>query len=440
MANNTFGLKTSMYRLNALKLMQSFKFNLENEGQNHKPTKPQLTLSKTDIKSAEQITVTANSTDVDGDPLTYSFKFGSGELVSQSGNVATWKAPTTDSRFDVALTVSVSDGQGGAVSQSLTIVVNGGDDSGTTSAVLTPNYSSSNNTFALAYQLTNTTTFVQIDHAYDNANWSKTFNRNVISQYWGNKTATVDDSELHSVIYFRIGTKSAGSDVLNWLPSQRVDYTPPPVYEEKSTELPVAPKLYGVGSTVTRDSLDLSWRKVIDSKNNDNANYYEIASATRSSFSDQQIIRAPNTATGSNMYESISYLLTDLQDESRYYFKVRAVNNLGEGAWSNVENIKVDVQDLPYFTSDISPSEGQTSVGKLPKLCWAAQDDDGDDLEFYLKWGEDPNSLSKSNSFNEGQTCHDFAVEDESELKPNTRYYWQVKVREDGYYKDYYGG
>jgi len=215
-------------------------------------------------------------------------------------------------------------------------------------------------------------------------------------------------------------------------------------YIEKGTELPVAPYLYGIGTLATCDQITLYWRKVIDSHYNDNVNFYEVQYALNSSFSNPTLINAGNPATGTNMYETISHTVTGLSDNSHYYFRVRGVNNVGTGPWSNVEDIQIDIQDWPYFdTGYQEPSNGATNVSKTPILRWRAFDPDGDDLDYFVTFGEDPGNLWWARAFNsayKGQNYYDFSEEYFEPLKPNTRYYWQIWVREDGYYRDYYGG
>jgi hypothetical protein len=54
------------------------------------------------------------------------------------------------------------------------------------------------------------------------------------------------------------------------------------------------------------------------------------------------------------MYESVFYTGDGpLSDNTTYYFRVRGVNNVGTGPWSNVDSIRVNVQDRPVI--DASP-------------------------------------------------------------------------------------
>ncbi|NQV16807.1 fibronectin type III domain-containing protein, partial [bacterium] len=211
------------------------------------------------------------------------------------------------------------------------------------------------------------------------------------------------------------------------------------------SEAPYAPTLCALGSSTVTNQVALRWRKVIDSDHNDNVTYYEVEYADNSSFNNAVNINIGNPATGANIYETISYTITGLEDDKTYYFRVRATNNVGTSGWSNYESILVDIQDFPYFDESYQePANGATNVSKTPILRWRAYDVDGDNLDYYVAYGTDPNNvdypLRGFKSDHEGQNWFDFSQEYHEPLKPNTTYYWQIWVREDGYYSDYYGG
>lgn len=223
------------------------------------------------------------------------------------------------------------------------------------------------------------------------------------------------------------------------------DYSANFTFSSDVSETPYAPTLYALGSSTVTNQVTLRWRKVIDSDHNDNVTYYEVEYADNSSFNNTVNINIGNPATGTNIYETISYTITGLEDNKTYYFRVRATNNVGTSGWSSYESILVDIQDFPYFDELYQePANDATNVSKTPILRWRAYDVDGDNLDYYVAYGRDPNNvdypLRGFISDHEGQNWFDFSEEYHEPLKPNTTYYWQIWVREDGHYRDYYGG
>jgi len=119
------------------------------------------------------------------------------------------------------------------------------------------------------------------------------------------------------------------------------------------------------------------------------------------------------------------------------------LGNKGNGAWSNIRSLHINIQDWPYFdTSYQEPANGAMNVSKAPVLRWRAIDADGDELDYYVCFGTDPNELYDFRLFKsnfEGLNWTDFSIEYHKQLIPNQTYYWQVWVREKGHYSDYYG-
>ncbi|MCX6579250.1 MAG: fibronectin type III domain-containing protein [Candidatus Aminicenantes bacterium] len=217
------------------------------------------------------------------------------------------------------------------------------------------------------------------------------------------------------------------------------------VAEQNAIEPPSSTYLAKPGIETSNNSIEISWQKIIDSHYNLNVNYYQLEYATNIGFPDGTTISpiADNSDPG-NMYSFSSHTVNSLQDNTNYYFHVRGVNDAGTGPWSNTESILINQEHWPYFnTSYQVPTNGATGVIKTPVLRWEASDADGDNLDYYVMVGTDPNQLYSVRSFNkpgyEGQDFFDFADEYYEPLKPNTKYYWQVKVREEGRNKDYYG-
>lgn len=336
------------------------------------------------------------------------------------------------------LYVFVSDGLGTTTPKKISLTIE--PDTNATGAEFMASYSASEDRFYLNYQVASNVTFLQFDYSYDKSGWSTLYSTNINGQYTGANNFAISQSRDNDKIYFRAGVKTSTNATLNYDLPQPLSYTPISTAGDKSSEWPVAPYLSSMSGTHVSDSITVSWRKVLDSYNKDNANHYELMVADNYRFDNETIYQAPNTATGSNLYEYIKYTVGGLQDTTTYYFKVRAVNNLGAGEWSQIQSAQIDYQNLPVFNSYIKPEASATDVAKLPEFCWSADDADGDTLEYRVLWGESASDLNHSTSFFSGSECYDLASNGEQILPPGKTIYWRVEMREDGYYKDYYGG
>ncbi|MFC1979752.1 Ig-like domain-containing protein [Chloroflexota bacterium] len=86
---------------------------------NQPPVVISLTAKPPKVNPEETSTITCLATDPDGDSLSYGWS-ATGGTISGSGVSITWRAPATDGKFVV--TVTVSDDKGGTVGQKLNII------------------------------------------------------------------------------------------------------------------------------------------------------------------------------------------------------------------------------------------------------------------------------------------------------------------------------
>lgn len=334
----------------------------------------------------------------------------------------------------------VSDGQGAALMEKRAITVSSDGNDGELSVTFNAGFSPTDEHFHVNYQADTAVTLLQLEYSFDNENWQTIVELPLGDAHIGRETFTLEDSAQYAEVHFRIGTRITEDDPLVLSEIYTLQYEILPPYEEKATELPVAPLLHAMNETQGGRTITLSWQKVVDSRQNDNARYYEVMHANNFRFDNETVYRAENTATTPQTNENIQFTLAGVVDNATHYFKVRAVNDVGSGSWSNVESSYSNIQDWPVFSEDFSPANNEESVIKQPNLCWQATDDEGDELEYSVQWGYSPGDLKFRVPFNQGQECLDFAIEGLGPLKPNVNVYWQVLVREKGYYKDYYGG
>jgi hypothetical protein len=216
----------------------------------------------------------------------------------------------------------------------------------------------------------------------------------------------------------------------------------PPVVTQ---ELPGTPELYSIGVSTASEQVTLKWRKVIDSSYHHNADHYIIEYRKQyNEWDSAQSVNAGNPSTESNVFETLTYAINGLVDDRTYYFRVKAVNNAGDSDWSNVQSIKVDIEDLPFFMLDHFPDDGELNVSKTPELRWWAHDNDGDTLDYYVTLRESGGNWKTLRSFkdpeHQGEETFNFSNEYDEPLKPDTGYEWQIWVRESGRTRDYYGG
>ncbi|ETR68393.1 MAG: hypothetical protein OMM_10574, partial [Candidatus Magnetoglobus multicellularis str. Araruama] len=253
--------------------------------------------------------------------------------------------------------------------------------SGTLAITYDPHY----NIFYLNYMLNEHSDSLKIIYSLDyGGNWKQIYElQSVGNNTSGNPAVNIDNSKDYTYIEFKLEVINNATNEKYISGIKKRNYTPLDDYVEKGAEYPVAPYLYGMGSYSDDDQVTIQWRKIIDSNNNDNVNYYEIEYADNDSFAGSSPINIGNPATGTNMYETIKYTISSLQDTKTYYFRVRGINNKGYGDWSNIRSLRIDIQDWPYFdTSYQEPANGAMNVSKTPILRWRAIDADGDDLDY----------------------------------------------------------
>jgi len=87
---------------------------------NHPPEITSLTPSATSVARGGSCTITCDANDPDGDTLTFEWT-ATGGAISGTGGTVTWTAPTTEGSYTISVTVS--DGKGGTVSDSVSIQV-----------------------------------------------------------------------------------------------------------------------------------------------------------------------------------------------------------------------------------------------------------------------------------------------------------------------------
>jgi len=218
------------------------------------------------------------------------------------------------------------------------------------------------------------------------------------------------------------------------------------VPDDVHIERPEKPKIYTYYDQMFTSEVKLTWRKVIDARHIHNADSYILQySNEKDKINSDEEKNIEPFVPGKNMYESLSYTITEyngesFKDDTTYYFRIKGKNPLGSGEWSDIHAVTIMIPDAPAIDETYQrPRNGETNVEKLPILEWRGLDKDGDELEYYIKIGTDPNNMRRLRSFSPDNDF-DFESENEPMLSPNTTYYWQVLVREKNCGRDCYGG
>ncbi len=194
-------------------------------------------------------------------------------------------------------------------------------------------------------------------------------------------------------------------------------------------QLPPKVSIYTLPYKTASSTLTVSWEQV-PALSNDRARY-EINVADNPAFYESQVYDAG---------EALRYLVPDLKDNTRYYFRVRAKNSSGTGPWSDTVSIAVDLQNTPQFnTAFQKPADRAVNVDIDPKFEWGVTDLDGDDLEYYIEIGTSVQNLVYHSGWISKKHLYWHEIST-TKLAPGTTYYWRVKVRESGRDKAYYGG
>ena len=345
------------------------------------------------------------------------------------------------------------DGEGRLVDDELNFNVSAYDDNinedpdnSNISTNLLTQYTPSTKKFTIAWQSHGEVEQIEVYYSYTKNSWIKLFGQNLGTIKSSSREMTIANSDSHHKIYFKVKSINVMNEISVESDITTLEYTPAKDYVKKGTEIPASPRLYSLGRETGRDNIEISWQRVNDSKKNDNVNYYEIEVASNRKFTDGRIINAGNNAKGKNIYESCSHRVDNLKDGTRAYFRVRGVNSLGAGSWSNVEHISIEIQDKPLLENKPKfPLINAVGISKQTPFKWVCSDADNDVLEFYITLGESADKLYYSTGWitSTSDKIHEISYESfrrDKPLKPNTKYYWQVKVREKGKKSDYYGG
>lgn len=134
-------------------------------------------------------------------------------------------------------------------------------------------------------------------------------------------------------------------------------------YSGNQQTKPAAPSGITTCRATTSTSVYLEWGSV------GNATSYDIEYATK-----REYLEGSNQSTTSSGITTTSYTLTGLQSGQEYFFRVRAVNNQGESAWSSIKSLVLGKKPSPPTTW----SSTTTAISGEPVyLYWVHNSEDG---------------------------------------------------------------
>ena len=178
--------------------------------------------------------------------------------------------------------------------------------------------------------------------------------------------------------------------------------------ESKSTSLTAPALLLPSDSAINQfPPLTLNWNK------SDGAKSYTLQVSTANSFSDSYIIYNKSEITTTNIQVS------GLNKLTQYYWRVRAENNYGPSAWSNVWSFTTGTS--PDAPTILSPGDGVTNQDVSPTVSW---NNDTAVLYYIIEVAMDV-TLSRPIYTKSGIKNATYQIPG---LQYSTLYYWRVKA------------
>ncbi|MCP9291483.1 fibronectin type III domain-containing protein [Gracilimonas sediminicola] len=141
---------------------------------------------------------------------------------------------------------------------------------------------------------------------------------------------------------------------------------------------------------------------------------YEVQYSSNSSL---------NPVTSYNDVQDTSIIIQDLDYNTQYYWRVRAINKAGSSNWSEVRSFTTTVQE-PTFPELTSPFNESENINLSPELTWS-ESERADTYVVQLDESDNFSSLIKEDT----TSTTSLQLEDLDYL---TKYYWRVKALNTG--------
>lgn len=189
--------------------------------------------------------------------------------------------------------------------------------------------------------------------------------------------------------------------------------------------IPSAPKGFDSCKATSKTSVGMTWSSVTG------AETYDIEYATKISYFDGS--DATSTVTG---IKTLQYEKTGLESGNTYYFRIRAVNEKGESAWSQISSTVIGKKPSPPTTW----SSTTTAVTGDPLyLYWVHNSEDGSsqtyaELEMYIDGTKYTETIKNTEDEDLKDKTSSYSI-DTSQYKEGTQIQWRVRTA--GVTKDY---
>lgn len=188
-------------------------------------------------------------------------------------------------------------------------------------------------------------------------------------------------------------------------------------YSENKGTVPSA----STGITICRAESDtsiyLEWNKV------DNAESYEVAYTTKLEYFDG----SSEITTESNI-EYPHFIFTGLESGSEYFFRVRAVNENGESAWSEIKSVVIGKAPIAPTTWS---STTTCMVGERLILYWAHNSEDNSaqtyaEVELIIDGAKETYTVRTEDQEDDEKTM--YFVVDTNEYTEGSKIEWRVRT------------
>jgi len=200
--------------------------------------------------------------------------------------------------------------------------------------------------------------------------------------------------------YYRVGTVQPDGS-LAWIASPLTVVTAAATY-------PLAAPASIAATAVAGNRIDLSWPAV------PGATGYKIEKSIRANFSDTNYALALVSGT------TLSYADPTVTPGSTWYYRVRAVGNGGDSAWTMLANAATTPPNTSEPTNLRAEADGATI-----RLTWTPPAGKNYGYEIYR--GTSPGSLTPYRSYTQGGSEIVWPAFADTGLAPNTTYYYAVR-------------
>ncbi len=173
------------------------------------------------------------------------------------------------------------------------------------------------------------------------------------------------------------------------------------------------------GDTCWTGDTTLTWQASSDPDPGD-AIEYKVWWATNAAFT-EGLDSTSTTAT--------SYALNSLDDDTRYWWKVRAQDTNTSGTWSSETwSLRVYIPEAPAAFSLLEPEDGDTVWSSGTELSWEAgsDNDPNDPLEYVVWWAHDAAFSQGLDSATVSATNYSLTG-----LSDDSVYYWKVRAQDN---------